>query len=245
MIQPVNTVILGVEGTEGDDWLSITAPDGSTAYGKGGNDGINGASGNDELYGEDGNDTIYGNDGDDVLDGGTGDDSLNGGNGDDTYIFKAGYGKDIINDWGGNTILDMSEISYDNISISEQNGSALVITIVDTGDEIVFNGYKWNQGDLNIKFADGNLATVDKNTFEMKLLNQPENNNESSYDSHKGDEATDEAIDEATSTDANNDEELPEAEVEERIDGTEASSEEQINYNDIDVSTGTDASVVN
>ena len=240
----INAENLGVEGTEGDDWLSITDPDGSIAYGKGGHDGINGASGNDELYGEDGNDTLYGNEGDDVLDGGTGDDSLNGGNGDDTYIFKAGYGKDIINDWGGNTILDMSEISYHNISISEQNGSALVITIVDTGDEIVFNGYKWNQGDLNIKFADGNLATVDKNTFEMKLLNQPENNNESSYDSHKGDEATDEAIDKATSTDANNDEELPEAEVEERIDGTEASSEEQINYDDIDVSTSTDASVV-
>ncbi len=126
------------------------------------------------IKGTDGNDTLYGNDGNDILDGGAGDDSLNGGNGDDTYIFKNGYGNDIINDWGGNTILDMSEISVNDIVIAEQYGSNLIITIADTGDTIIFNGYKWNQGDFTIKLADDVLATINKDTFELELLNQTE-----------------------------------------------------------------------
>ncbi|MFU0448626.1 calcium-binding protein, partial [Pseudocitrobacter faecalis] len=58
--------------------------------GNGGDDTLNGGAGDDSLYGSDGNDT---------LDGGTGNDRLDGGKGSDTYRFRAGHGKDTINDY--------------------------------------------------------------------------------------------------------------------------------------------------
>ncbi len=46
-----------------------------------------------------GNDVIEGGRGDDILDGGRGNDTLTGGRGDDTFIFRAGFGHDVITDF--------------------------------------------------------------------------------------------------------------------------------------------------
>lgn len=76
--------------------------------GGGGNDRILGGGGDDELYGDDGHDTLkggaglddlFGGTGEDVLDGGKDSDLLEGGGGDDVFIFKLGYGFDIITDF--------------------------------------------------------------------------------------------------------------------------------------------------
>ena len=48
----------------------------------------------------DGNDTIDGRKGNDTIDGGDGDDTLTGGDGNDTFIFRPGFGNDVITDFG-------------------------------------------------------------------------------------------------------------------------------------------------
>jgi hypothetical protein len=50
----------------------------------------------DMLSGHDGNDRLFGGAGPDLLDGGTGADFLNGGAGDDRFIYRQGYGADLI-----------------------------------------------------------------------------------------------------------------------------------------------------
>ena len=65
-----------------------------------GNDSLSGGDGDDVLNGEEGNDTLQGGTGHDTLDGGTGNDQLYGGNNEsDTYLFRAGHGRDVINDY--------------------------------------------------------------------------------------------------------------------------------------------------
>jgi Ca2+-binding RTX toxin-like protein len=56
----------------------------------GGNDVITGSTGADHLAGFGGNDTITG---------GPGDDTMTGGPGNDTFVFKAGFGHDVITDF--------------------------------------------------------------------------------------------------------------------------------------------------
>ena len=103
-------------GTAGEDVLYAYAK-GSTLNGGAGNDTLYGSSGNDNLIGGadndrldgnegndkldggDGNDYLYGNNGNDTLIGGFGNDYLEGGAGSDTYIFRRGFGNDVINDY--------------------------------------------------------------------------------------------------------------------------------------------------
>ena len=67
--------------------------------GRGGDDELAGGGGNDDLRGGEGNDMLNGGDGDDRLSGGTGDDILTGGFGSDTFVFREGFGSDIITDF--------------------------------------------------------------------------------------------------------------------------------------------------
>lgn len=102
-----------LKGTDGDDVLTGYATDdmldgglgSDTIHGGAGTDQISGGDGDDKLYGDAGNDVItggrgndfiYSGDDDDTINGGLGDDELIGGLGNDTYIFNAGFGKDVI-----------------------------------------------------------------------------------------------------------------------------------------------------
>lgn len=78
---------------EGNDIVSAGAGD-DTVYGGAGNDIINGNGGNDVLFGGDGNDTLIGGIGNDSLDGGLGNDLLDGGTGDD--VIDAGDGNNSV-----------------------------------------------------------------------------------------------------------------------------------------------------
>ena len=62
---------------------------------------INGDFSDNILDGTAEDDVIDGGSGDDIITGGAGNDTLTGGRGDDTYVFSAGHGSDIIDNFGG------------------------------------------------------------------------------------------------------------------------------------------------
>jgi len=93
---PGNALIYGdagndyIQGGDGDDEI----------HGGDGSDTLRGGKGNDTIYGDAGNDLIQGEDGDDVIEGGTGNDALQGGKGNDRYVFKTGWGSDLVTETG-------------------------------------------------------------------------------------------------------------------------------------------------
>lgn len=146
----INDLITTLHGSDADDWLSAWSDNGVTMNGEGGNDTLNGGNG------------------DDALEGGTGNDTLNGNSGNDTYIFSKGSGNDTIEDWNGSSLVKLTDINIDEISISKMNDSTLVLTIDSTGDTLTVNGYKWNQGGYTFEFADGTTDSINKDTWKWE-----------------------------------------------------------------------------
>ncbi|MDB5661431.1 MAG: hypothetical protein JWS10_4046 [Cypionkella sp.] len=79
-----------------------------TMHGSGGNDILTGSDGSDRMYGDRGNDRLYGGSGNDNIMGATGTDLLDGGSGADrltgdasadSFVFRAGFGKDVVTDF--------------------------------------------------------------------------------------------------------------------------------------------------
>ena len=159
----INDLITTLHGSDSSDWMSAWSDNGVTIKGEGGNDTINGGNG------------------DDILDGGTGNDWLYGGNGNDTYIFGKGYGNDTIEDWGGSSIVKLKDISSSEVTITNLWDSTLEMTVNGTEDKLTINGYKWNQGGYTFEFADGAVGTVNKDTWELELI-QPASNEISEED---------------------------------------------------------------
>ena len=92
-------VIRSITGDEADNILAGSSKT-DVVLGLAGDDTLEGNAGNDYLNGGLGNDKLYGGAGHDTLDGGTGNDRLYGGNNEsDTYLFRAGHGKDVVNDY--------------------------------------------------------------------------------------------------------------------------------------------------
>lgn len=168
----LGNLINGYNGTENDDWMNAPNTNNTTLYGNGGND------------------TLNGGDNADTLDGGEGTDYLYGGNGDDTYIFGKGYGSDTIEDWNGSSIVKLTDINIDEVSISNSNDSALVLTVDGTGDTLTINGYKWNQGGYTFEFADGTTDTVNKDTWIWES-DLGSSSDDTTGDSGTGDNTTD------------------------------------------------------
>ncbi|MCA1953157.1 MAG: endonuclease/exonuclease/phosphatase, partial [Hyphomicrobiales bacterium] len=118
-----------VQGGAGNDEL----------HGRDGNDRIEGGSGNDILNGGAGDDVLAGGSGTDVILGGAGQDVLNGGSGRDVFIFKAGFGRDVIEDFAASgpdaDILSVSSALFADaaalLGAAEQVGGDVVITIDD------------------------------------------------------------------------------------------------------------------
>lgn len=145
-----------IEGTENSDWLGIQTSEDIIYRGYDGHDGIGAGNGND------------------TLDGGTGNDVLNGGNGTDTYIFAKGYGNDSINEWGTDkSIIKFTDINSDEVTIVDQWGN-LLVTVNDTEDTLTINSFKWGQSTYSFEFADGAIASVNKDTFELEFSKLPD-----------------------------------------------------------------------
>lgn len=127
------------------------------------------------IIGTDGDDNIYATNGDDIIDGGAGNDSLAGSNGEDTYIFGKGYDHDSINEWGSDhSFVVLKDINSDAITVSDQWGSNLLISVNDTDDVLTVSNFKWGQATYTFSFADGAEGYVDKNTWELVLTKQPD-----------------------------------------------------------------------
>ena len=158
-----------ISGTSGDDKITsnILSWAKGTIYGGEGNDEIYGSVGNDTIYGGVGNDTIYGGDGDDILDGGVGRDSLSGGSGNDIYIFKKGYGQDIIDNYynhgdiknADNDVLEMQGLKYSECELF-MDGNNLIVKVKGTNDSVTIKNcfaseyYRIN----SIKFTDKTMS---------------------------------------------------------------------------------------
>ena len=102
-------------------------------------------AGNDTLIGTAGSDIIDGLGGDDTIDAGGGSDAISGGAGNDTFIFKAGYGSDVIDDFeGGAGLGDVVELDValaaDYTALQSYMSEVGVDTLVDfgNGDTIAF-----------------------------------------------------------------------------------------------------------
>ena len=110
-------------GGDGEDRL-FGGDGADTLRGENGNDELSGEQGNDILEGGEGNDKLFGGIGDDHLDGGDGDDllegqagidRLEGGGGDDvlrgddgvdTFVFRPGFGRDQIEDFRSDDVIE-------------------------------------------------------------------------------------------------------------------------------------------
>lgn len=134
-------------------------------FGRGGDDVIDGGGGNDIIDGGDGDDRLYGNYGNDVITGGSGNDLMDGNDGSDTYVFGRGHGQDTINNF--DTSAGIDAIQYlEGVEpgdlIVQRNGGSLVLTIRDTGDRVLVQGFfssnKYYHMD-EIRFANGTIWT--------------------------------------------------------------------------------------
>ena len=127
------------------------------------------------IYGTEEDDYLRGTDEIDTLDGGAGDDNLCGNNGEDTYIFGKDYAHDIINEWGDDhSFVEFKDINSNEITVSNQWESNLIISVNDTEDILTISNFKWGQASYTFKFADGAEGYVDKNTWELVLTKQPD-----------------------------------------------------------------------
>lgn len=109
-----------------------------------------GGAGNDVLLGANGNDTLRGGAGNDRLDGGRGNDLLQGGADADRFIFSNWYGRDRINDFTHQDVIDLTKLSgvsdYTDLRdnhMSNSSGGDVVITV--GTDRLVIEGYTMAQ----------------------------------------------------------------------------------------------------
>lgn len=109
-------------------------------------DVITGSEANEYIRGLEGHDDLRGGGGNDVLEGGSGNDRLEGDSGSDTYLFGAGWGRDVVHNFGDHAsggeadrlrFLDSS--STDMVAIG--SGYDLVLTHQSTGDTVTVAGF--------------------------------------------------------------------------------------------------------
>ena len=176
--------IFTLNGTDGDDGLTgrdtadiINGGAGHDSLrGYGGNDVLNGGTGNDSLSGgygddvlngEEGNDTLEGGTGHDTLDGGTGNDQLYGGNNEsDTYLFRAGHGKDVVNDYASkdeqaDTLRFNGAKAQD--AVFDRDGWNLNIKAYGSEDQVTVKDYFYSDGysRYNFAFDDASYSVAD------------------------------------------------------------------------------------
>ncbi|MCE8420011.1 hypothetical protein LZ190_15085, partial [Rhodovulum sulfidophilum] len=139
------TSIEAVYGDIGDDHFYTSTNLGSL---------MSGNAGNDQLYGGSGSDTLLGGPGEDVLQGGAGDDTLGGGTGSDIFVFRDGFGDDVI-------------LDFDLSQIGEKVDLSLVSTISDFSD-LRANHLRQSGNDTIIEDGNGNIITL--NNVDMSNL---------------------------------------------------------------------------
>lgn len=177
--------------TQGDDVLygSIVA---DTISAQGGNDRLLGLDGNDQLNGEAGNDIMVGGNGNDVLDGGSGNDQLNGGAGNDTYLFTAGFGQDVIENYDDQTqrldrIVFAAGIGPGDVTLT-RSGDDLLLSLAN-GDSVRVRSHY--NGDGNSRYSINEVQFADGTVWNAVTLNSMALGGTSSNDTLTGYESDD------------------------------------------------------
>lgn len=118
---------------------------------------VDGSAGNDTIIGSNFGDNLLGGTGDDTLNGGQGTDILKGGAGADTFVFKDGYGADLVLDYkAGLDKFDLRGVA------GVDHFSDLQLTQVDQTTVLIdFDG-----------IAGGDTLTVQKTTIAILTANQ-------------------------------------------------------------------------
>lgn len=112
-------------------------------FGAGGADYLNGQEGNDFLVGAAGQDRLIGGIGADTIEGGGGRDDLSGGEGADAFVFRAGFGRDVLRDFSA------SDGDVLRISLALTAGADTATEVVDQFAMIEF-------GHVVLDFGGGN-----------------------------------------------------------------------------------------
>jgi hypothetical protein len=112
-----------------------------TLWGMQDNDILHGGPGDDILKGAEGDDILYGSMGNDQLTGDEGNDMLCGGIGDDKYIFKKGFGSDIIKDSDGDETIFFVGMSPSDMEFTASDDKSLTIKNMQTGDKVTISKY--------------------------------------------------------------------------------------------------------
>jgi len=114
-------------GSDGNDVIQGNG-DNDYIFGRDGNDLLTGGVGNDRLLGGKGDDVLLGGAGRDILVGDKGDDTLAGGLGSDTFVFRSGFGDDLIPDFNANGEHDVIDVAKSDFA----NFAALSASLTDT-----------------------------------------------------------------------------------------------------------------
>lgn len=157
----------GLHGPDGGG--SVTLQESMVFYAGSGDDSVRSGSGDYSIYGGNGSDRLYGSGGNDLLDGGAGDDWLEGGLGDDTYIFRAGYGRDTINNYStdnGQDVLKFMDLNPDDLWF-ERSGQHLVISLVGREDQVTVNNHFFNAKYSLESIEAGGLALSESQLAQM------------------------------------------------------------------------------
>lgn len=126
---------------------------------------INGSVYADTINGRGGNDVLQGVQGNDTLIGGTGNDRLVGAEGDDIFLYNAGDGDDVINDYVGwygsfDTLIFGAGISAGDIIASRvtSDTSHLRITFKNQAGSILIENQTWGDAGIErFEFSDGTV----------------------------------------------------------------------------------------
>ncbi len=139
-----------IQGEEGNDHL-FGGRGNDQMFGGIGNDTLFGADDNDFLSGGVGNDRLFGENGNDFLSGDAGNDTMTGGANSDRFIFRDGFGLDVITDFEVNNALERIDLRN-------------VAAITDQAD--LFANHMFQVGsDVEIRDLLGNVITVQNVTL--------------------------------------------------------------------------------
>ena len=150
--------------------LQLTGTNAVTGAGNDLDNHIKGNSSDNILEGRSGDDALYGEAGNDILVGGAGDDYLSGGLGSDVYLYEAGFGSDIIDNYYDPNTSPFDVIRFDDSVPASavralRNGQDLLLRVESSGDQIRVRNYFSNYGRGNsiineVQFADGTIWDV-------------------------------------------------------------------------------------
>lgn len=70
--------------------------------------------------------------------------------------------------------MKLNDINSDEVTITDQWSSNLAVSINGTEDMLIISNFKWGQATYTFEFADGAIATVNKDTWELEFIKLPD-----------------------------------------------------------------------